>query len=360
MINHPTLPLDSIAVIIADSGYVVPAFILTLSLKHFQPTQRIHILGISLSTEEKSLFEQFDNVFVFDATIARSDKPGAMRIIADILKGEALMTATGCDESWIALLDGDSLATGDLTPYLQPVKPGLYVRQRSPEEDNSIFHFFRKPGDANTGIPESFLNRWRADVGENDTPARTTTALSGNLVIHRDYLGFATVWKELMERVLSYTDPDSNDTAYYMPAEFALSALLLFAQAPPPVYDVLLASNPDAYLAHLGPAPQYWHIWHQRKLKYFDRVMSLLDEATAKGYTIPLLPFALKKRNKIVIAAFAYSYSIAETIWWRSKRLYKRIFTNAFQSQARRYSRKTDSGLSFNKRRSRHERKTGK
>lgn len=341
MPENEKLPLESVIVCIADSGFVLPVYILVLSLKHFRPAQRIHILGISLSSEEKALFTQFSNVFVFESTIARSDKPGAMRVIADILKGEALLTARECSEPWIALLDGDCLVTGDITPYLQPGQPGLYVRERSPAEDNKIFLFYRKPGEPKTGIPKMFLDTWKNDVCENPEPARTSTVLSGNLVLHRDYLDFSNVWKTFMEQVLSYENPDSNDTAYYMPAEFALSALLTFAKETPPVYGVLLGSDPHAHVAHLGPSPKYWHVWSLKNLKHFNPIMNLLDEAKANGYTIPLLPFALKKRNKLMIIMFAYFYHVAETVWKRSKRLYKRIFGNSFQSQARRYGRKT-------------------
>jgi hypothetical protein len=341
MQKNRTTPPESVVVCIADSGFVLPVYILVLSLKHFQPAQRIHILGISLSADEKALFEQFEHVFVFDSAIPRSDKPGAMRIIADILKGEALLTAEECTEAWIALLDGDCIATGDITPYLEPGRPGLYVRERSPAEDNKIFLFYRKSGEAGQGIPQSFLDQWQRDVGERSEPVRTATVLSGNLVLHRDYLEFSKVWKTFMERVLSPGDPDSNNAAYYMPAEFALSALLTFAQETPPVYDVLLGSDPQAHVAHLGPSPKYWHIWNRKNLKHFDRIAALLDEAKSQGYTIPLLPFALKKRNKPAITALACVYDLAETAWKRSKRLYKRFFRNSFQSQARRYGRKT-------------------
>lgn len=335
-----SLPTESVAVIIADSGFVLPVFILTLSLKHFRPAQRIHILGISLSADEKAFFEQFDHVFVFDSTLARSERPGAMRIIADILKGEALLSAETCREPWIALLDGDCVLTGDITPYLQPGPPGIYLRERSCREDAKIFRFYRNPGEPAEGIPQTFLDRWQQDVGERTEPARSNTVLSGNLVVHRDCLDFCRVWKEFMERVLNPADPDSNDAAYYMPAEFALSALLTFSRETPPVYPVQLGSNPQAYLAHLGPSPKYWHLWRAGNIRHFDRVTALLDEAKAQGYAIPLLPFALKKRNKLFIISVAYLYTAADFLWKRSKRLYKKIFGSSFQAQARRYGRK--------------------
>ncbi|MFA7257168.1 MAG: hypothetical protein WC047_06310, partial [Kiritimatiellales bacterium] len=288
----------AVITVVADSNFVIPVYVLVLSLKFFEPEQRIHILGISLSDKEKAFFTQFENVFVFDSSIPRSETPGAMRIIADILKGEALLTAKDCEEPWIALLDGDCIATGNLEPYLAPGEPALYARSRDMEEDNRIFHYYRAPGDPESGIPEQFLNRWQKDVGQNATPARTTTVLSGNLVLHRTYLDFARVWQNFMENVLSYTDPSKTDKAYYMPAEFALSAWLMFAENPPPVRDVLLNSNPEARLVHLGPAPKYWRFWTLKNIKHFDSVIRMLDWAKEQGYAIPLLPYALKKRNK--------------------------------------------------------------
>lgn len=327
-----------IVTVIADSNFVLPVYILILSLKFHMPGLRIHILGISLSAEEKSLFTQFDRVFVFDSSIPRSDRPGSMRIIADILKGEALLTAKDCDEPWIALLDGDCIATGDLTPYLAPAEPALYARSRTPEEDSRIFHYYRRPGEPEDGIPLTFRSRWEQDVGQKKTPARATTVLSGNLILHRQYLDFARTWKRFMEKVLIHTDPSKTDVAYYMPAEFALSAWLMFAENPPPVRDVLLNSDPEARLVHLGPAPKYWRFWIFRNLEFFDPVIRLLDWADAEGYTIPLLPASLKKRNKKIVIAVATAYEMF--IWMRRwmKQLRKRIAGNSPDRQARRYT----------------------
>ena len=316
---------QTVVTVIADSNFVIPAYILVLSLKFHQPRQRIHVLGISLSAGEKTFFTQFENVFVFDSSIPRSDKPGAMRIIADILKGEALLTARNCDEPWIALLDGDCIARGDITPYLAPSEPALYARSRSVQEDNNIFRYYRGPGDSPDGIPDRFLKRWQADVGQQTVNRRTTTVLSGNLVLHRSYLGFSQVWMDFMRKVLVYEDPPRTDIAYYMPAEFALSAWLMFADNPPPVREVLLNSNPDAYLAHLGPAPKYWRLWTPKNFRHFDQTMSLLDWAEKQGYAIPLLPYALKKRNKPAIAVMSFMYGILNTLRWKIRRIYKQI-----------------------------------
>lgn len=327
----------ALVTVIADSNFVIPVYILVLSLKYFEPTQRIHILGISLSDEEKAFFTQFENVFVFDSSIPRSDKPGAMRVIADILKGEALLTAKNCEEVWIALLDGDCIATGNIEPYLAPEKPALYARSRSAKEDDRIFRYYYSPGEAKNGIPARFLTRWQKDVGQKEIPARATTVLSGNLILHRSYLDFAHVWHNFMEKVLNYTDPSKTDIAYYMPAEFALSAWLMFADNPPPVHEVLLNSNPEAYLAHLGPAPKYWRLWTRKNLPYFDKVILLLDWAKKQRYAIPLLPYALKKRNKMLIVAMAFAYGFFNTLRWKIKRFHKKIVGNSPTQQARRY-----------------------
>lgn len=329
----------TIVTVIADSNFVIPVYILVLSLKFYTPDQRIHILGISLSDQEKTLFTQFKDVFVFDSSISRSNKPGAMRIIADILKGEAFMTAKDCDEPWIALLDGDCIATGDLSPYLAPAEPALYARSRTAQEDDRIFRYYRIPGESVNGIPERFLKRWQMDVGQKVKPARNTTVLSGNLVMHRNYLDFAQVWQTFMQKVLIHTEPSETDIAYYMPAEFALSAWLMFAENPPPVREVLLNSNPKAYLAHLGPAPKYWKFWTLKKMKFFDPVIRLLEWAAGQGYAIPLLPAALKKRNKTAIIAVAFGYEVFSRMRMKIKPLYRRIAGNSPEKQAKSYAR---------------------
>ncbi|NOU36487.1 MAG: hypothetical protein HOO88_06930 [Kiritimatiellaceae bacterium] len=329
----------TIVTVIADSNFVIPVYILVLSLKFFEPAQRIHILGISLSAAEKAFFTQFENVFVFDSSIPRSDKPGAMRIIADILKGEALMTAKDCEEPWIALLDGDCIATGNLEPCLAPSEPALYARSRTLEEDDRIFQYYRIPGEPDHGIPRRFLNRWRQDVGPHSEPSRTTTVLSGNLVLHRNYLDFARIWQTFMEKVLVHTDPSKTDVAYYMPAEFALSAWLMFAENPPPVREVLLNSNPDARLVHLGPAPKYWRFWTLKKFEFFNPVIRLLDWAKDQGYERPLLPAALKKRNKALIIAGAFTYEAFIMVRRKIKKFCKRAVGNSPDRQAQRYAR---------------------
>ncbi len=330
----------TVVTIIADRNFVIPVYILVLSLKFFQPAQRIHILGISLSSGEKKFFTQFENVFVFDASIPRSDKPGAMRIIADILKGEALLTAENCDEPWVALLDGDCIATGDITPYLSPDEPALYARSRSIKEDDRIFQYYRRPGEPASGIPERFLKRWREDVGQRAVPARATTVLSGNLILHRDYLDFCGTWKTIMQKVLVHEEPSRTDIAYFMPAEFALSAWLMFAENPPPVREVQLNSNPEAYLAHLGPAPRYWRLWIPKNLPHFDKVVRLLDWAKEQGYAIPLLPYALKKRNKPAIIAIAFVYEVLSAMRWKVKRVYKKITDRLSKRPAQRCRQK--------------------
>jgi len=316
---------QALVTVIADRGFVLPVYILILSLKQIQPEQRIHVLGISLSAEEKKWFTQFSNVFVFDASLPRSGTPGAMRVIADLLKAEALLTAKGCDEPWIALLDGDCIATGDISPYLAPSEPALYVRSRPAQEDHKIFRYRRKAEEPGYGIPPSFLNRWQADVGQKTLPARSSTVCSGNLVVHRSFLDRIEEWGAFMRKVLPSAEPFALDQAYYMPAEFALSAWLMFAETVPPVREVLLNSNPDAFLAHLGPAPVYWRLWTRRNLRYFDRIMQLLDQAENDGFAIPVLPYTLKKRNKPFIQAAACGYEALCRIRWAVKPLLKKI-----------------------------------
>ena len=122
-----------------------------------------------------------------------------------------------------------------------------------------------------------------------------------------------------------------------MPAEFALSAWLMFAENPPPVRQVLLNSNPEACLIHLGPAPKYWRLWTLKNLKYFDSVVRLLDRANEQGYAIPLLPFALKKRNKAAIIAIAFAHRVFNTARRKIKALYKQVAGNSPKQQAGRY-----------------------
>jgi len=69
----------------------------------------------------------------------------------------------------------------------------------------------------------------------------------------------------------------------------------------------------------------------------FDPVMHLLDWAKKQGYAIPLLPYALKKRNKPAIVAMASACGVFNALRWKLKRFHKKIAGNSPEQQARRY-----------------------
>ena len=131
---------DSCAiVIITDSNFVLAVYILVASIRFHGVTNPISILGIALEASEKELLSQFDAVTVVDSEFTSLGNRTSLRAIANICKREAIMAVKDLDVDYIALLDGDCIITGNITPYLYPDKAGIYLRIRSASEDSMIF-----------------------------------------------------------------------------------------------------------------------------------------------------------------------------------------------------------------------------
>src|SRR5438093_7492518 len=104
---HPRSAINVTAVTIADRNFFIAVFVLILSLKYHRVRARLNVLSVGLSAEQIKLLTQFEDVRVIEADPANKRGPATR-------KGEAMLTAEGDDSEYIALLDGDCIATGDL------------------------------------------------------------------------------------------------------------------------------------------------------------------------------------------------------------------------------------------------------
>lgn len=293
-------------VTIADGNFVLAVFLLICSLRKFSVAARIYVLGVDLTEEESALLEQFDGVKVCPADLSNKRNPTTR-------KGEALLLAADGDSDYVTLLDGDCLATGDISPYLTPEGSGLFARMKTPEEDGAVFANRYGSGELFGTIPSCLLDTWRIDVGERQNPAIRNTVCGGNLTLSRDYLCFARRWHEQMMKILPETrtreahNPESE--AYSQLDESVLNSLLAFSDVAPPIHRGALDADSSAHVAHLGPCnPKPWVLWRREKLKHFPVVVGLLEWAREQGYDLPPIPWTFKRSNKWLVFLAASGY----------------------------------------------------
>jgi len=314
----PTAP-QNIIVSIADANYIIPAYVLLLSLLRHGVQADFHLLAVNFTPEQKELFTQFPNVRVFDADTT-NQRNAATR------KAEALLTAEPYPGTAVSLFDADCIVTGNLTRRLAQAVPGLSARPKTPDEDAMVFRTRYAPGETPGGVPAKILEIWRQDVAGRTEPAIRNTVCSGNLTLHHGHLSFARHWHDQMMKVLPNQGTrqahDFRNFAYFQLDESVLNSLLAFAPDAPPLSRGGFDIDPAACLIHLGPCnPRYWNFWRLDRLKYYQPVVELLEWAAHSGYRMPPLPWSLRRSYKPLVIAVAYGYES----WVLVKQIGKKI-----------------------------------
>ncbi len=297
-------------VTITDSNYVLAVYILVASLRYHRVNCRINVLGVDLSALEKRLLEQFESTEVIDGESSNRGN-------ATTRKAEAILSARDHDSEFITLLDGDCIATGDITPYLTPDRPGIMSRLKSTAEDAGVFRKHYSAGEEPGGIPRKILEVWQRDVGEREIPAIRNTVIGGNLTIHRDHLDFVERWRQQMSAVLPADDTgmayDYDSIGYFQMDESVLNSLLAFSDDAPPRLDYLFNKDKHAYVAHLGPGkPRFWELWRFDRLRYHPQIMRILNWAKECGYELPDLPWTLRAHNTPLVYLGACAQKLRE------------------------------------------------
>lgn len=274
---------------------------------------RTHVLSVGLTDNEKRLLQQFPGTMVIEADKNNPRGPACR-------KGEAILAAAEIDPetTYISLLDGDSLVTGDITRYLTPDGETLFPRIKTREEDGGVFASRYEADDVFGSIPAKILSQWQADVGERTEPAVTGTVCGGNLTVHRKILPFIARWQDQINRVLPATTSGAHDfssLAYSQVDESVLNSLLAFAHDAPTCKPTMLNIDPAAYLAHLGPNhPKPWVLWRPEKIRYYPQVARCFDWAAKEGYELPKVPWTFKSSHKPLVLASSYGYGTAKKI----------------------------------------------
>lgn len=302
-----------VAVTITDSNFFIAVFTLLLSLQFHKVKTKAHVLSVNLGEKEKRLLRQFPGTEVIEATRDNPRGPACR-------KGEAILAAAQItpEATHITLLDGDTLATGDITEHLCPDGETLFARWKTPEEDGQIFASRYEPDDATGTIPRHILQIWQQDVNERSTPMIQNTVCGGNLTVHRKVLGFINRWQDQMDKVLPASTMGAHDfasKAYFQVDESVLNSLLAFAHDAPSVMPAKLNIDARAYVAHLGPNnPKPWVLWRPEKLLYYPQVASFFAWAKSQGYELPAVPWTFQQRNKLAVIASAHLFGAARRI----------------------------------------------
>ena len=313
--NAGTSPSSRIpvAVTITDPNFFIAVFTLLLSMRFHKVGAKLHVLSVGLGDEEKSLLCQFPGTQVVEATRDNPRGPACR-------KGEAIIAAARLtpEATHITLLDGDTLATGDLTDYLCPEGETLFARWKTPEEDGKIFASRYEPGEPVGTIPRHILQAWQKDVNEREISAIQNTVCGGNLTVHRKVLPFIDRWQTQMDKVLPASTQGAHDfasKAYFQVDESVLNSLLAFAHDAPAVLPAKLNVDPAAYVAHLGPNnPKPWVLWRPEKLRYYPQVAAFFAWAEDEGYRLPKVPWTFQKKNKLAVIASAYLFGAARDL----------------------------------------------
>jgi len=271
-----------------DKNYIWGAFLLVASLRRHGTAARIHVLGKDFGPAELAVLQQFE-----DRRHLVTTKP------------EAMLSA---DSEFIAWMDADCMAVGDLGPLLKPPNGELQIRLRARAENAAVYRSLMRPGDAPGAVPEHVLARWRTDVAELAAPRLEASAVTNMIVLHHRHRPFVELWARQMDAVL---DPflagvvDASRPAYWMTDESVLNSLLSFSSLAPTPGPYRLDLREQAHVAHFGTSPKPWKRWKLRNLFWYEAVLDVLRWCDLRGMRTPPLPWTFRRRYKTPSYAFA-------------------------------------------------------
>jgi hypothetical protein len=292
---------DLTIVTACDANYFWGAFLLAASLRIHGVSAPIHVLAQGFSEDQKNLLLQFPDTAVIPLA------EGNPRNLCT-RKAEALLTA---NTEWVAWIDADSIAVGDLRPVLIPKNDSFQIRMRSPQETAEIYRNFYEPDETPGGIPRKIASQWKADVADLEKPACVDSCVTNVFVIHQRHRRFLELWNE---QILKVIPPVHNgitrwdQPAYLISDESVLNSLLAFSSLAPRSDEYLLDRQNSAHVLHFVENPKPWGRWKHRHWSHYEKVLGLLDQARAEGYRLPPLPWPLRRQLK----PLAFALSLAD------------------------------------------------
>jgi len=300
---------ESVTIVSAcDRNFLWGAYLLAASAARSVPGIPVHLLQTGFSEADTALIAQFPDVRVLP--LADADPRSVCN-----RKAEALLSA---DTDYVAWLDADCFIVGDIRKYLIPANGEFQIRLREPWENGWVWRNHYAAGDTRGELPRAVLEKWRADVGQLQTPRLQTTCVTNAFVLHQRHLGFIREWKAQIAKIIPPVNAgvvDNSSPAYFMTDESILSSLLAFSNAAPPIAEIRLNRDPAAHVAHFGANPKPWKRWRKGTWYCHRHVLETLDWAKASGFSVPTLPWSFRRENGIP----AYLIATGED-WWSKAR----------------------------------------
>lgn len=303
----------------ADQNYFWGLYLLAASVERGDLGDRLVIFHTGLDAESERLLTQFRRVELRE--FAKKESPLGLHC----RKAEAMLQAEG---EYLAWLDSDCLVIGDVNEWMIPSNGEMQARLRKPSETVADLGRFYQPNETRGGLPRIILDRWRADVGERDSPRIDAMVPSNVFVLHSKYKPFLEHWDRQMTKVLSPGTGtlDFDQPAYFLTDESVLNSLLAFADFAPEVAEYRLARERERHIAHFMGSPKPWVRWLPRNLYCLPFAHDLILWLGERGMELPPLPASLDpaKRSRAVIEAQLLARwqrlrSLPEKAWRRTR-----------------------------------------
>ena len=312
-LSHEKTSSDLTIVTACDANYFWGAFLLVASLRQNRVASPIHVLVKGFDARQTGLLEQFRDVRVIPLA---ADNPRTLVTI----KPYALMTA---QTPWLAWLDADCMAIGDIEPLLIPENDSLQIRLREQTENADIYGDKYKPGDSLGGIPAWVLERWRDDVGDLQQPRHNTAAVVNALVLNQTHRDFLQLWDRQMQKVIPSCANlvDSRLGAYHMSDESVFNSLLVFSSTTPPLSPFRLNRFPERHVAHFGGKVKPWVQWKPGSWYCYEPAQQLMTWLRTEGYQTPPLPRSLQRCCKPFVRAGLWSTRCHAAVRHMARRL---------------------------------------
>ena len=277
--------MNNTIVTACNRQYLWGVILLLASIRLNMGKYPIHIFSPDLRDGEIKILEQFDDVKVFKS---KNKNP-------HMDKAKAILSA---DTDYVTWVDADCLFIGNLDHLLIPDSEGFQIRFRESYENSQVFKQRYKKGDVLGDIPDDILTTWQADVRERNTPNINRQCVSNFISMHKKHLPFIRKWDQQLSLIDINPDQpvDKNSTAYFMTDESILSSLFAYAYDTPEISPYKLNLYSGQYLMHFGETLKPWNTWRARHLKYYNYVVSLINDLQRRNFYLPPLPHSLDNR----------------------------------------------------------------
>jgi hypothetical protein len=292
------MPSNVTIVTACDRNYLWGAFLLAASAARNIPDVPMNVVQIGFSDQDKQFFTQFPLTSVLSLA---TDDP---RNVAN-RKAEALLSA---NNEYVAWLDSDCMVVGDIGATLTPENGEFQIRMRSEAENTQVWSNHYAPGETRRGIPIDVLAQWQSDVGQLDRPIHNSTCVTNAFVLHRRHFEFIRQWRSQIAKVIAPANTgvvDRRSRPYFMIDESVFSSLLAFSSIAPPVAPYRLDQVSGAHVAHFGVNPKPWKRWRKQFWRYHAEVMDLIDWLHSNGYSVPPIPWSLRRSSTPLAWALA-------------------------------------------------------